>query len=77
MSSAAVRELIALAAELTEDERSVVVDAIAPKESVATLAAAWEAEISHRAALVRQGTSSGKPADEVFDRIEAKLLART
>jgi putative addiction module component (TIGR02574 family) len=76
MSSAAVREVIALAAELTEDERSVVVDAIAPKESVEHLACEWEAEIARRAHLVRQGRSSGKPADEVFDRIEAKLLTR-
>jgi putative addiction module component (TIGR02574 family) len=76
MSSAAVRELIALASELSEDERRVVVDVIAPKESVASLAEEWEAEIARRAARVRSGESQGKPADEVFDRLESKLKAR-
>jgi len=76
MSSAAVRELIALASELSDEERSVVVDVIAPKESVASLADEWEAEIARRAARVRSGESQGKPADEVFDRLESKLKAR-
>jgi hypothetical protein len=76
MSSAAVREVIALATELTDDERSVVIDAIAPKESVARLASEWEAEIARRAELVRDGRALGKSADEVFDRVEAKLKAR-
>jgi putative addiction module component (TIGR02574 family) len=53
-----------------------VVDAIAPKESVASLADEWTAEIERRANLVRSGRSEGKPADEVFARIESKLKAR-
>lgn len=76
MSSAAVRKVIALAAELSEDERRVVVDAIAPQESVALLAEEWEAEIARRAMRVRSDRSMGKPADEVFDRLESKLKAR-
>ena len=76
MSSAAVRQVIALAAELSEEERRVVVDAIAPQESVAVLAAEWEAEIARRAERVRTGQSVGKPANEVFDRLEAQLKAR-
>jgi hypothetical protein len=76
MSSAAVRQVIALAAELSEEERRVVIDAIAPQESVAGLAAEWEAEIARRAELVRTGQSVGKPATEVFDRLEARLKAR-
>jgi hypothetical protein len=76
MSSAAVRNVIALASELSEDERRVVVDAIAPKESIATLAEEWEAEIARRAERVRSGQSRGKPADEVFDRLESKLKSR-
>ena len=76
MSTAAVRKLIALASELSEDERRVVVDAIAPKESVASLAEEWAAEIAHRAERVKSGQSQGNPADEVFDRIESKLKAR-
>jgi len=75
MANATVRELIALAAELSEDERRVVVDAIAHKESVA-LADEWEAEIARRAERVRAGQSSGKAASEVFDRLESKLKAR-
>jgi hypothetical protein len=71
-----LRELIARASELSEDERRIVVDAIAPKESLATLADAWEAEIARRAARVRSGESLAKSADEVFDRLEAKLKAR-
>ena len=69
MSSAAVKRVIDLASELSEDERRVVVDAIAPKESVTTLA-------ERRASLVRSDRSEGKPADEVFDRLESKLKAR-
>jgi putative addiction module component (TIGR02574 family) len=76
MSSAAVRNLIALASELSEDERRVVVDAIAPKESIATLTEEWEAEIARRAERVRSGQSQGKQADEVFDRLESKLKSR-
>jgi hypothetical protein len=76
MSGAAVRQVIALAAELSEDERRLVVDAIAPQESVAGLAAEWEAEIARRAERVRTGRSAGKPAAEVFDRLEARLKAR-
>jgi hypothetical protein len=76
MSSAAVRELIALASELSEDERRVVVDAIAPKESIESLAEEWEAEIARRAERVRSAQSQSKAADEVFDRLESKLKAR-
>jgi hypothetical protein len=76
MSSAAVKRVIDLASELSEDERRVVVDAIAPKESVAALADEWVAEIERRAELVRSGRSEGKLADEVFDRLESKLKAR-
>jgi hypothetical protein len=76
MSSAAVRQVIALAAELSEEERRVVIDAIAPRESVAGLAAEWEAEIARRAEPVRTGQPVGKPANEVFDRLEARLKAR-
>ena len=76
MSSAAVRQVIALAAELSDEERRVVVDAIAPQESVAGLAAEWEAEIARRAERVRSGQSVGKPAKEVFARLEARLKAR-
>ena len=72
MSSAAVRKLISLAAELSEDERRVVVDAIAPKESIASLAEQWESEIARRAERVRSGHAPGKPADDVFDRLESK-----
>jgi putative addiction module component (TIGR02574 family) len=73
---ATVHEVIALAALLSEDDRRVVVDAIAPKESVEELARAWTEEIERRAARVRAGESKGRPADEVFGRIEAKLRAR-
>jgi putative addiction module component (TIGR02574 family) len=76
MSNAAVRKVIALASELSDDERRVVVDAIAPKESVASLAEEWEAEIARRAERVRSGHSEGKSADVVFDRLESKLKAR-
>ncbi|MGH7295742.1 MAG: addiction module protein [Polyangiaceae bacterium] len=73
---ATVHEVIEFAAQLSEEERRVVVDAIAPKESVEELSRAWSEEISRRAARVRAGESKGRPADEVFDRIEAKLRAR-
>ena len=73
MSDSAVRDLIERASKLTDDERRVVVDAIAPKESTASLAEEWENEIARRAALVRSGQSSAKPADQVFDRLESKL----
>lgn len=70
---ATVHEVIELAAQLSEEERRVVVDAIAPKESVEELSRAWSEEIARRAARVRAGESKGRPADEVFDRIDAKL----
>jgi hypothetical protein len=70
---ATVHQVLELAAQLTEEERRVVVDAIAPKESREELAQAWSEEIRRRAALVRAGASEGQPADQVFDRIEAKL----
>lgn len=73
MSSAAVRKVIELASALTDDERRAVVDAIAPKESVASLAEEWTAEIARRAERVRAAQSTGKPANVVFDRIESKL----
>jgi hypothetical protein len=50
--------------------------AFAPQESVAGLAAEWEAEIAGRAERVRTVQSVGKPANEVFDRLEARLKAR-
>jgi hypothetical protein len=74
---AAVRKLISLAAELSEDERQVVVDAIAPKESIASLAEGWESEIARRAERVRSGHAQGKPADDVFARLESKLESRS
>ena len=73
---ATVHQVIALAAELSEEDRRVVVDAIAPKESLEELALAWTAEIERRAARVRAGESKGRPANEVFARIEAKLGPR-
>jgi putative addiction module component (TIGR02574 family) len=72
---ATVHQVIELAAQLTEEERRVVVDAIAPEESVEEIAEAWSEEIARRAARVRAGESKGQPADEVFARIEAKLRA--
>lgn len=76
MSRAAVQQVIALATELSEDERQVVADAIAPKESVSRLVDEWQAEIARRANLVRSGRSWGKPAEDVFDRLESKLKSR-
>jgi putative addiction module component (TIGR02574 family) len=76
MSSATVRKLIALASELSDDERGVLIDAIAPGESVASLADEWVAEIESRAARVRSDPSRGKPVEEVFERLESKLKAR-
>ncbi len=76
MSSASVRKVIALASELSEEERAVVVDAIAPKESLVSLADQWEAEIRRRVEHVRSGQSEGKPADEVFESLESKLRTR-
>jgi hypothetical protein len=73
---ARVHQVIELAAQLSEEERRVVVVAIAPKESVEELARACGEEIARRAARVHAGDSKGRPADEVFDRIEAKLRAR-
>jgi hypothetical protein len=73
MATATVREVIALASELSEEERRVVVDAIAPKESIAELAREWQVEIERRAARVRAGDSTRAPADEVFARVESKL----
>jgi len=76
MSSSAVRNVIALASELSDDERRVVIDAIAPKEAIASLAQEWELEIARRAARVRAGESQGKPAEQVFSRLESKLKGR-
>jgi putative addiction module component (TIGR02574 family) len=76
VSSAAVRNVIALASELSEDERRIVVDAIAPKGSVAALTEEWEAEIARRAERVRSRQSQAKPAEEVFARLESKLKSR-
>jgi putative addiction module component (TIGR02574 family) len=73
---ATVQQVIELAAQLSDEERRVVVDAIAPKESIEELSRAWSDEIDRRAARVRAGESKGRPADEVFDRIEAKLRSR-
>jgi hypothetical protein len=74
--AATVRQVIALAEELSEDERRVVVDAIAPKESIEELARDWAVEIARRAAGVRSGQTHGRPASDVFARIEAKLPSR-
>jgi hypothetical protein len=76
ISSAAVRKVIELGSALSDEEKRVVVDAIAPKESVASLAEEWTAEIARRAERVRLGESTGEPADAVFDRIESKLKTR-
>jgi hypothetical protein len=76
MSSAAVRKVIELASELSDEERRLVVDAIAPRETTASLADEWEAEIGRRAERVRAGHSQGKPASDVFDRLESKLAPR-
>ena len=76
MASVAVQKIIELASGLSEEERRVVVDAIAPAASTAQLADEWEAEIARRAARVRGGESQGRPADEVFDRLERKLPSR-
>jgi hypothetical protein len=76
MSTAAVSRVIALASELSEEERRVVVDAVAPRESVALLAQEWEVEIARRAARVRADRSTGAAADDVFNRLESKLKAR-
>jgi hypothetical protein len=73
---ATVAQVIALASELSEEERRVVVDAIAPKESLEELARAWREEIDRRAARVRSGVSKGQRADEVFERVETKLSSR-
>jgi hypothetical protein len=73
---ATVHQVIELAAQLSEEERRVVVDAIAPKESLEELARAWGEEIDRRAARVRAGEARGRPADQVFDDIEAKLRGR-
>jgi hypothetical protein len=76
MASAAVQRVIDLASELSDEERRQVVDAIEPQESVAELAELWRVEIERRAERVRSGTSQGKPAAEVFARLEAKLKQR-
>ena len=73
---ATVHQVIALASELSEEDRLVVVDAIAPKEAIEELARACREEINRRAARVRAGESKGRPADEVFERIGAKLASR-
>jgi hypothetical protein len=51
-------------------------EVLAPAESADERARAWSAEIERRAAPVRAGEARGRPAGEVFDRIEAKLRAR-
>jgi hypothetical protein len=76
MASVAVQKIIEHVSGLSEEERRVVVDAIAPAASTAQLADEWEAEIARRAARVRGGVSQGRPADEVFDRLERKLPSR-
>lgn len=76
MASAAVQQVIALASQLSDQERRQVVDAIEPQESIAELADLWQAEIERRAARVRSGASTGAPAAEVFARVEAKLKQR-
>ena len=53
-----------------------VVEVNSAQESPTDVARAWSEEIDRRAARVRAGESNGRPADEVFDRIEAKLRAR-
>ncbi len=52
---ATVHQVIELAARLSEEERRVIVDAIAPKESLEELERAWGEEIDRRAARVRGG----------------------
>ncbi len=56
---ATVQQVIALATELSEEERKVVVDAISPKESIEELAGLWNEEIARRAARVRAGDLKG------------------
>jgi hypothetical protein len=73
MAAATVRQVIELAEALTEEERRVVVDAIAPKESVEELAEQWTREIERRADRVRSGESIGRLVSEVFAEIRAKL----
>jgi hypothetical protein len=73
---ATVHQVIALAAELTDEERRVVVDAISPKESLEELAQVWSDEIERRAARVRAGESKRRPVDEAFEQVEAKLASR-
>lgn len=51
----------------------MVVDAIAPKESVEELAEQWTREIERRADRVRSGESIGRLVSEVFAEIRAKL----
>jgi hypothetical protein len=76
---ATVRQVIALAEELSDEERRIVVDAIAPKESIEELAREWALEIERRAARVRSGEAQGRPAAEVFcaDRGEARVAWRS
>jgi putative addiction module component (TIGR02574 family) len=33
----------------------------------------WDAELARRAAEIRAGTAVGKPADQVFDELRARL----
>jgi hypothetical protein len=76
MASAAVREVIALGSALSEEDRLLVVDALAPRRAIDAMAEEWKAEIARRAERVRAGQSVGRPLDEVFDRLEAKLDGR-
>ena len=76
MASVTVQQVIALASQLSEEERHLVVDTIEPKESIEELTDLWQAEIEKRAERVRSGNSTGSPADEVFARVEAGLKQR-
>ena len=65
--------------EGSEVELVTVGDAVevnSAQESPADVVQAWSEEIDRRAARVRAGESNGRPADEVFERVEAKLRAR-
>jgi hypothetical protein len=59
MFSAAVRKVIKLASELSDEERRIVADAIAPRETAADLAEAWEGEIARRAERCQSRAAEG------------------
>ena len=67
----AIRQVIALAAEPSEDERRVVVDAIAPREPLADFAAECEAENERRAERAPIVQSQAIPEQPAF--AESKL----